>query len=373
MASSPLQARQTRALIARPPKQDGTINLTLETVHYRKVAPDELLIKVVATGICHSDVYYAGQPASQGGIYPRVLGHEGAGYVIEAGSDITIAGPGDAVLMAYPSCGTCRRCRNGNPCFCTTITNEHLKGEAGIFQSQDRDESGTQGQGIHGQFHGQSSFANYTIVKEGAVTNAKELVDSEMELKLFASLVCGFQTGAGSVLSVANARSVDSVVVIGLGGVGLGAVIAAKTKGCSPIIGVDLHQTRLDAATKLGATRVLKSGADNFDLVKEIKDATAGCGASIVLDTTGLVKIIEAGIEAVQDGGKFVHVGMPNPIDAELKISLIKFLGVRDRQKFCKLSVLTHWQTGKSFMSSKAGDIQPREVGFRCPFSCVVC
>ena len=300
------------------------MNLSLETVGFRAVNEDEVLVKVVATGICHSDVYYTTEPAAHGGIYPRVLGHEGAGYVVEAGTGVTIVEPGDPVLLTLPSCGKCQRCQNGNPCFCTTITNEHLKGEAGIFHSMKEGEDG-----IHGQFHGQSSFANYTIVKEGAVTNAKKLVRNDEELQLFASLVCGFQTGAGSVLSVANARATDSVVVLGLGGVGLGAVVAAKMKGCSLIIGIDLHQSRLDAATKLGATRVLKSGPE-FDLVEEIQSLSGGYGASIVVDTTGLVKLIEAGVDAVQDGGKFVHVGMPNPIMAELKISLIKFLGVRE-------------------------------------------
>ncbi len=136
---------------------------------------------------------------------------------MEVGSAVAVVKPGDKVLLAYPSCGICRRCRDGHPCFCTTITNKHLGGELGIFKAGDEN--------ITGGFHGQSSFANYSIVTEGAVVNANDLAKDEEELKLFAPIVCGFQTGAGSVPQVASARKENSVVVIGLGGVGLGAVL----------------------------------------------------------------------------------------------------------------------------------------------------
>lgn len=130
--------------------------------------------------------------------------------------------PGDPVLLAYPGCGRCRRCSEGHPCFCTTITNKHLGGEADIFQTTASHE------GLFGSFHGQSSFANYTIVKEGAVVNASGLARDEEELKLFAPVVCGFQTGAGSVINVAHGRKEDSVVVTGLGAVGLGAILVSS-------------------------------------------------------------------------------------------------------------------------------------------------
>ena len=142
--------------------------------------------------------------------------------------------PGDRLLLAYPGCGTCRRCSEGHPCFCTVITNKHLNGDKGVFHTvvaaaeDDADyDTKSNSESVYGSFHGQSSFANYTIVKEGAVVNAEGLVENEEELKLFAPVVCGFQTGAGSIMSVARGRKEDSVVVTGLGGVGLGAILVS--------------------------------------------------------------------------------------------------------------------------------------------------
>ncbi|EXJ87483.1 hypothetical protein A1O3_04443 [Capronia epimyces CBS 606.96] len=309
-----------QALVSHPPV-DGQINLQLEQVTRRPVGPDELVVRIVATGVCHSDIHYASQSASQG-TYPRVLGHEGAGYIVEVGSGVTAFKPDEPVLLSFTGCGTCRRCSEGHPCFCTVRTNKHLGGEAGVFRTAQ------EGQGVHGLFFGQSSFANYTIVKQGAAVNVSGLVKDEDDLRLFAAIVCGFQTGAGSIINVAHGRKEDSVVVTGTGGVGLGAIVAARVLGSKTIVAVDTHKSRLEAARKLGATHTLLSGA-NFNLAEEVFKVTAGAGASIVLDTTGSLPLIESGVAATEDGGRFVHVGLPNPIGAELKIPLHQFLAVR--------------------------------------------
>ena len=146
---------------------------------------------------------------------------KGTGYAVEVGENVKEVKPGDPLLMAMPGCGKCRRCSEGHPCFCTVITNKHLNGESDVFQTIESKE------GAYGLFHGQSSWANYTIVKEGCVVNATELAKNDKELKLFAAIVCGFQTGAGSIINVAHGRKEDVVVVTGLGGVGLGAILVS--------------------------------------------------------------------------------------------------------------------------------------------------
>ena len=190
----------------------------------------ELLISMTASGICHSDLLVTSN-LSRGGDYPRVVGHEGAGYVKAIGSGVTKdMKVGDPVLLSFAYCGECHHCRNGKVNVCAQFMPLNLVGEADTFKSADGKE------GIAGKFFGQSSFAQLSVVREDSVVPAKDLIKNDEELKLFSPLGCGLQTGAGSVLNVAKATRNDSVAILGLGGVGLSALMVGQTQILLPVL-----------------------------------------------------------------------------------------------------------------------------------------
>jgi len=194
-----------------------------------------------------------------------------------------------------------------------------------------------------GQFFGQSSFSNLAIVKESSIVDVSEIVHDEEELKLFSPMGCGFQTGAGTVTRLANATATDTVVIMGLGGVGLSSVMAslfiyskieakglkaAKIQGCRAIIGVDRVTSRLDLAKELGATHVIDTSDPNFDLVAKVQELTNQAGANIIIDTTGVVSLIRNAWDFTANKGHLIIIGIPPP-DGVLEIKLGPFLSVR--------------------------------------------
>ena len=171
---------------------------------------------MVASGICHSDLLITAPPFFSS---PRVVGHEGSGYVRAVGpgvkKDIKV---GDPVLLSFDHCGQCEPCKSGHPAYCAIFIPTNLMCVPDVFKSE-------KGEGIAGKCFGHSSFASLSVVKEASVLNAKDLVKSKEELQLFAPLGCGIQTGAGAVLRIAKPSKGDRVLVLGLGGVGLSAVL----------------------------------------------------------------------------------------------------------------------------------------------------
>ena len=193
---------------------------------------------------------------------------------------------------------------------------------------------------IGGAFFGQSSFGGVSIVKECSVVNAKDLVKDKKELALFSPLGCGIQTGSGTVINAAQATTKDVVCIMGLGGVGLSAVMGAKIQNCRMIIGTDKIQSRLDLAKELGATHVidgstLPEGKQLGDVVKEIAD---GVGPSVTIDTTGVPALIKAGVEFTRNRGKILQVGSP-PFDFNLELETFmvsgkQFIGAIEGQAY---------------------------------------
>ncbi|OCK78337.1 NAD(P)-binding protein, partial [Lepidopterella palustris CBS 459.81] len=322
-----------RAIIAHEPV-DGQLNWKLENVTLRELQPTELLVRMVSTGICHTDLIFGMMP-KEAGPYPKVLGHEGAGYVEEIGTDVKNAQVGDAVLLSFQFCSTCKDCKDGHPSYCKQFAAINYGGEQGVYETTESKASGV--------FFGQSSFSSHAIVKEASVTIVSSIVKNNEELKLFAPLGCGFQTGVGTVDQLTGAGGKDAIVIMGLGGVGLTAIMAAKLKGCITIIGVDRSQERLEMAKTFGATHIVNSSNLKVSLVEEIRSLTDGNGSSITIDTTGNMDLIGNGMDFTANRGQMIILGVP-PMDASLGVHLVSFM-----------------QTGKLLRGSIEGDVTPSE------------
>ena len=229
----------------------------LEQLELADPGPDELVVRVVATGVCQTDVHgrddYFGIP------FPCVFGHEGAGVVEAIGAAVTKVARGDRVVMYSPACGHCRACERGLPGYCTE--SRRIK-----FSGKLRDGRAPFKQQVSGGFFQQSSFATHALATEGNVLRVPDGVPLEQA----AAFPCGVNTGAGAVLNALKAPRGASIAIFGAGTVGLAAVMAARIAGCDPIWAVDPHTNRLNLARELGATHVSTEKPDGtFDLALE--------------------------------------------------------------------------------------------------------
>lgn len=210
-----------RAIVALEPGADHQpgSNWHLQNVSVRSELQDgELLVEMVASGICHSDLVATSAPAGVM-VYPRIAGHEGSGFVKAIGPNVhKHISVGDAVLLSFDYCTSCESCRSGHPAYCETFTPLNIIGSQGVFTTKD-------GKDGMGKFFGQSSFASLSVVNEASVLPAGHLAKTKEDLKLFAPLGCGIQTGAGAVLNIVKPTKQDRVMVLGLGGVGLAAIM----------------------------------------------------------------------------------------------------------------------------------------------------
>ncbi|EXJ76140.1 uncharacterized protein A1O5_00648 [Cladophialophora psammophila CBS 110553] len=283
----------------------------------------ELKIRMVATGICHSDIVVAAIPGRLVGMkFPKVLGHEGAGVVEEVGPGVTVAKVGDPVLLSYNYCSNCDLCNMQQQPYCASWQLLNIFGEPGIFET-------TAGEEVPAKFFGQSSFAATSIVAEGSVVNVKDLVKSNDDLKLLAPLGCGLMTGSGAIINGASAKPHDIVLVAGIGAVGLGAVMAAKIAGCKEIIAVDRVAHRLETAKQLGATKVLdtsKESPSGGSLAEDVQKLVEGQRISIVIETTAAVPVIQECIKALGRHGRFIQLGAPRA-GTQITIPLQEFFG----------------------------------------------
>jgi len=277
-------------------------------------------------GVCHTDVLVGGLPngAAPIAFYPRVLGHEGSGYVREVGSGVTVAKPGDPVLLSFAFCSSCEVCSSGHHSHCNGFNDLNFGPQPPVFGAGKDNASNPT---IPGAFFGQSSFASLSIVRECSVVNATSLVSSKQELQLLSPLGCGVQTGAGTVINAAQATASDTVCILGLGGVGLSAIMGAKIQKAKVIIGVDRVASRMELAKKLGATHVIDSsklseGKTLADAVREVSD---NLGPTITVDTTGVPALINAAVQFARNRGKIVQVGSA-PFDFKLEIPVFEFM-----------------------------------------------
>jgi aryl-alcohol dehydrogenase len=280
---SPASSRTIRAAIAR----EAGKPLVIEAVTLGAPRPNEVLVRVVASGICHTDIVVRDQHLTSP--LPAVLGHEGAGVIEAIGENVTRVAPGDHVVMTYASCGLCNTCASGHPAHCENMGPLNFGGGRMDGSSATAD---SHGRAIHDHFFGQSSFAEYAIASERNVVK----VPKDVPLELLGPLGCGIQTGAGAVLKALNVRAGSSFVAFGAGAVGLSAVMAARVGGATTIIAVDVNQARLDLAMELGATDTVNSRTR--DAVAEIKRIT-GQGADFTLECSGRPDVLRQAIDSL--------------------------------------------------------------------------
>jgi aryl-alcohol dehydrogenase len=290
---------------------------SIEQLELADPGPGEVLVRIAGVGMCHTDVLPRFMPLPR----PIVCGHEGAGVVEAVGPGVTVAAPGDHVVLSFDSCGTCANCRTGHPAYCSTFMARNLSGYAVDGSTPLTTAAGER---VAGRWFGQSSFATHSLATERNVVR----VDPDLPIELLGPLGCGLQTGAGSVLVAMAVRPGTSIAVFGTGAVGLAAVMAAKVAGCTTIIGVDLHESRRALATELGATHVL-DGADP-DLVQHITTITGG-GAQYTFDTTGVPSVILSAIGSLRPTGTCGLVGVqtgPLTIDPGLLATGRNVMGI---------------------------------------------
>jgi aryl-alcohol dehydrogenase len=285
-----VKIHQIRAAVIREPG-----SLQIEALEMEGPRDDEVLVRLNATGICHTDIDFCDDWSGP----PAVLGHEGAGTVAEVGKKITAVQPGDHVVLSYQSCGLCRPCRDGHPVHC-----EHFW-EANFGFARLDGSNALARSGVQGHFFGQSSFATYALATERNLVK----VQKDLPLKLLAPLGCGLQTGAGTVMNSLNVPKGASIAIFGTGAVGLAAVMAARIIGAAPIIGVDLNPARLKLALELGATQVINSR--NEDVASRIKGATGG-GVDYVLEITGASSLYHIALEVLKTQGTVALIARPS-------------------------------------------------------------
>ena len=268
---------------------------SIEDVTLSGPKANEVRVRIVATGVCHTDAVGRDLGVSP---YPIVLGHEGAGIIEQVGENVTRLVPGDHVVMSFAHCGQCENCLTGHPTVCATFNELNFGG-----RMDDHTCRLHQGDADVHTFFGQSSFGTYAIAHERNVIK----VDKAVDLALLGPLGCGIQTGAGTVLNRLKPAFGTSIAVYGCGAVGLSAIMAAKIAGCPQIFAVDVHDNRLELARELGATHALNGR--NVDVVKEIK-ARANGGTHYAVETTGVPPVVRQCLNALRPLGQAAIVGV---------------------------------------------------------------
>ena len=310
----------------------------LATVQLSELRPDEALVEIHATGICHTDL--SCQDGTLPVSFPAILGHEGAGVVLETGSDIKHVKPGDKVLLSLNHCQKCQNCRAEHPHYCAesmprNFSGRRLDGTATISLSGGGEDSNKD---VFSSFFGQSSFGRHAVVAASSMIK----VPPETDLALFAPLGCGVSTGVGSILNTLNVQAGDSVAIFGVGSVGLSAVMGAKLRNASTIIAVDLSDDRLEAAKKLGATHLLNAGRDN--VVERVKESTSSIGVSYAVDCTGVASVIGRMMDCLKVRGRAAQVGI-GPAESTAPIN-----------------IFNHIVRGQEFSGCAGGDTFPNRV-----------
>jgi aryl-alcohol dehydrogenase len=273
---------------------------------------DEVLIRIVASGVCHTDLIIRDQAYPVP--LPLVLGHEGSGIVERVGERVTKVQPGDHVVLSFASCGNCPSCKSGKPAYCHNFFPSNFSGARpdGSTYYKQGDKS------IHGHFFGQSSFATYALATEQNVVKVR----NDVPLELLGPLGCGVQTGAGAVLNTLHPHAGTSIAVFGAGSVGLSAVMGAKIAGCTTIISVDINSDRLALARELGATHTI-NGAE-VDAVKEIQQITGG-GVNYSLETTAVPKVFRQAVDSLTVQGTCGLIGAA-PLGTEVTFDMSMLL-----------------------------------------------
>lgn len=276
--------------------RDESMIPSIEELELSGPQRDEVLVRITATGVCHTDLKTAGP----GGRSPRpvVLGHEGAGVVEAVGPGVSRLVPGDHVVMTFDSCGHCPSCLDAEPAYCYNADHFACTRPGGEhYLSAD-------GVPVHGDFFNQSSFATHAIGRECGVIRVRK----DAPLELLGPLGCGVQTGAGAVLNVFKMKPGQTLAVFGVGSLGLSAVMAARLAGAARIIAIDRHPHRIQLAVELGADEVIEAGND--PLAPRILGLLPD-GVDFALDTTGVAPVMREAIGVLAPRGTFGFVTAP--------------------------------------------------------------
>ncbi|KUO18072.1 S-(hydroxymethyl)mycothiol dehydrogenase [Streptomyces dysideae] len=295
-------SQEVRGVIAFGKKEP----VRVETIVVPDPGPGEVVVKIQACGVCHTDLHYR-----EGGIsddFPFLLGHEAAGIVESVGNGVTQVMPGDFVILNWRAvCGQCRACLRGRPWYCFDTHNARQK----MTLTDGRELSPALGIG---------AFAEKTLVSAGQCTR----VDPAASPAVAGLLGCGVMAGIGAAINTGNVGRGDSVAVIGCGGVGDAAIAGSRLAGAAKIIAVDINENKLLSALKMGATHIVNSGTT--DPVEAIRELTAGNGADVVIDAVGRPETYKQAFYARDLAGTVVLVGVPTP-EMMLELPLLEVFG----------------------------------------------
>ncbi|MGR6902187.1 NAD(P)-dependent alcohol dehydrogenase [Glutamicibacter sp. BSL13] len=295
---------KTRAAVATAPQTD----LEIRELELDEPRPDELRVRMIASGVCHTDAIIRDQwyPVP----LPVVLGHEGSGIIEAVGDDVEGFSVGDKVVVGPAYCGHCEQCVAGHPMYCVNFYDKNFGAQRPDGSKAFSDENGPVGS----HFFGQSSFAEFTNVPaRGAVK-----VPNDVPLDILGPLGCGIMTGSGAVLNVLKPTPGSSVAIFGTGAVGMAGMMAAKAAGATTIIMVDIVHSRLELAKELGATHVVNS--KETDPAAAIKEITGG-GAQFALDTTGVPMVFTQMSNSLATRGHGALVGAAK-LGTEAKVDI---------------------------------------------------
>jgi len=288
---------QTRAAVATAAGKP----LSIEQVNIEGPRDGEVLVEIKATGVCHTDAYTL-SGADPEGLFPAILGHEGAGVVLEVGKGVTSLVPGDHVIPLYvPECRQCSYCTSGKTNLCQAIRS--TQGRGLMPDGTSRFSIGSE-KLLH--YMGTSTFAQHTVVPEIALAKIRE--DAPFDKVCY--IGCGVTTGIGAVINTAKVQAGDNVVVFGLGGIGLNVVQGARMVGADKIIGVDTNPARKSLGEKFGITHFVNPTEVGTDLVQYLVELTGG-GADFSFECVGNVRVMRQALECCHKGwGTSVIIGV---------------------------------------------------------------
>lgn len=275
--------------------------LTIEELELMPPQQGEVLVRIVASGVCHTDAYTLSGKDPEG-VFPAVLGHEGAGIVEAVGEGVTSVVPGDHVIPLYtPECGQCKFCRSGKTNLCQAIRTTQGKG----LLPDGTTRFFKQGKPIF-HYMGTSTFSEYTVVPEIALAK----ISKQAPLEEVCLLGCGVTTGMGAVINTANVKPGDTVAIFGLGGIGLSAIIGAVMAKASRIIAIDINDSKFELARKLGATDLVNPRDYQQPIQEVIVEMTDG-GVDFSFECIGNVDVMRSALECCHKGwGESVIIGV---------------------------------------------------------------
>ena len=292
-----VQSIKCKAAIAWGPGQP----LSIEEVEVMPPQAGEVRVRIVATGVCHTDAFTLSGEDPEG-VFPCILGHEGGGIVESVGESVTSVKVGDHVIPLYtPECGECKFCKSGKTNLCQKIRATQGKG----LMPDGTTRFSKDGQPIY-HYMGTSTFSEYTVLPEISIAK----VDPAAPLEEVCLLGCGVTTGIGAVMNTAKVKEGESVAIFGLGGIGLSAVIGARLAKAGRIIAIDINESKFELARKLGATDCINPNDYDKPIQEVIVELTDG-GVDFSFECIGNVKVMRAALECCHKGwGESVIIGV---------------------------------------------------------------